>query len=1193
MQKSLAGKVDSRFLREDGQEVFTGTELLVKGLLETDGGTHLWTGYPGSPVAGFFDIFETIAPLLKDRGIRASIANNEALAAAMVNGSQMLPLRAIAVMKSVGLHVASDALALGNLVGAHPQGGAIIVLGDDPWSESTQVPADSRFLARHLFMPVLEPSDPQELKDWIGIAYSLSRRSGFYIGYLVTTNQADGGGSVEVFPNHWPDINTRRQTDLVTADIPLDNTVLLPPRTANKEDKVQERQAILWAAAREFGVNRIIPASKEAKRAPLGLVASGMGFCYLQHALAEMGLSGEFPILKLGITYPVDPRIVQEFAASVENLLVIEERRPFIEEQILTILNSPASEAIPKPKVYGKNFPFDLPGIPGTRGVNTSVLIEKLGPLFKKFGARGRIDEELELIEHTAGYRIQIPGRTPTFCPGCPHRDSSSVLMEVKRDFTNPLYMSAKHGRGPIDLVFHGDTGCYTMLMFEPTKDLMHNYSGMGLGGATGAGIDPFIRNKQVVFMGDSTFFHSGAVSISNSLKQGQDITYIVLDNATTAMTGHQTTPQLGVDALGDATYQQSIDRIVQSMLSLGAKVNRVNPEHREAYRELLEDTILADGVKVVIADKECGITFHRRRFRDEREEVKRRGFLETKSYVNIAQEVCENCLECTKSTGCPGLTTVETEYGRKIGTDFSWCVSDKACTRVKVCPSFEEVVVSRTQAPVSPLDSIDLKNLPLPPRRVIDENWTAYLAGVGGMGIGVATATLVRAGFKEGYSVQFCDKKGLAIRNGGVYSHIVYQSNGRYASNIIPYGKADLLLGIDVLEAARAIDPKVSQRVGSERTAVILNTEKTPTILTLLGRDDFDPADLEEVVRRHTQSDRYFSANLSQISEKYFGTKLFSNVMMLGAAFQAGELPLSLSSLEWAIRMTSGALFEKNWQAFGVGRKLFIDPFLFGEGPARLSYRQTVEKKIGYLGRLRNGERLAQAYRRLIENSEMSINLDESAHRDLAIRIYDLIRFENAAYAKRYVDTIKLVFNRDSNVHGFAATRAAIWNLAKVMCIKDEIYVADLLTREEKYERDAERYGVDRSRGDRLSYVHINRPRFELGRVAGIKLPTIEFDFRTRDWMLLLMREAKFLRRLLPVWHAEEKSFRDWYQQLLQGFAYRNEAEYQVWLEIIRCPEPVTGYREVRYPKMRAERAKVAELLEEIQQEQHHPVGV
>src|SRR6478672_5599485 len=205
---------DLRFLAESGREVFTGNELLVKGALETDGGVHLLTGYPGSPVAGFFDVCGAIKDLLNTNGVRAFQANNEALGAAALVGSQMAPCRAIATMKSVGVHVASDALAIGNLAGAHPEGGAMVIAGDDPWCDSTQVPADSRFLFEHMRMPVVEPGTIQETKDWIDLSFKLSQAAGMYIGYIVTTAQADGGGSVVCKPNVFPDISQKHRVDL-------------------------------------------------------------------------------------------------------------------------------------------------------------------------------------------------------------------------------------------------------------------------------------------------------------------------------------------------------------------------------------------------------------------------------------------------------------------------------------------------------------------------------------------------------------------------------------------------------------------------------------------------------------------------------------------------------------------------------------------------------------------------------------------------------------------------------------------------------------------------------------------------------------------------------------------------------------------------------------------------------------------
>ncbi len=198
-------------MEEEGVNVFNGNELLVKGALETPGGVHLLTGYPGSPVSEFFDVLTSLKGMLEKYGIRAQISNNEALSMAAVNGAMMLELRAMTVFKSVGLHVASDALALGNLGGVGKTGGAVVVVGDDPWSDSTQVPADSRFLFEHHRVPVLEPSTPQEVKDMVRAGFDISTSSNLYAGFIITTTLADGGSTVTLGKNYWPKVNELAQ----------------------------------------------------------------------------------------------------------------------------------------------------------------------------------------------------------------------------------------------------------------------------------------------------------------------------------------------------------------------------------------------------------------------------------------------------------------------------------------------------------------------------------------------------------------------------------------------------------------------------------------------------------------------------------------------------------------------------------------------------------------------------------------------------------------------------------------------------------------------------------------------------------------------------------------------------------------------------------------------------------------------
>lgn len=1200
-------KIDPRFIKGEGQEVFTGNELLVKGALEVPGGIHLFTGYPGSPIAGFFDTLETLSPLLQSNGQVAKLANNEAIALAMVNGAQMAGLRAICAFKSVGMHVASDALALGVLAGTQMESGGLIITGDDPWCDSTQVPADSRYLAEHCRLPILEPSNAQELKDWVAVAFKLGQAGQIFIGYLVTVNQADGGGTVECHANHYPvDNENHKKTLSYTKDIEplLDQTVLLPPRTWQRELKFDARFAALKVEARKLNVNRILNRPQKGEQAPIGFIAAGNAHTYLTHALSEMNLTGRIPILKMGLVYPVDEQIVIEFARQCRQVIVIEERRSFVERQVIEILNPLRQSGQLEVEIYGKQFPNDLPGIPTTRGLNPSILVEKLVPLIRNHPTlpveltNGRLTDELKRITDTADVKINVPDRTPTFCPGCPHRDSSSVLLELRNDLLDPQYMLRKHKRKPVDMIAHGDTGCYTMLMFEPNKPLMHNYSGMGLGGGTGAGVDPFIDNKQIVFMGDGTFFHSGQVAISNSIKSNQDLTYIILDNKTTAMTGHQTNAGIEFDLMGRENFAQDIERVVTSMLprkiSKDVRIVRINPADRNRYRNLLEETILADGVKIVIADKECGITFHRRAKAEERKTLKDIGYLPKKAHMNVATEVCEYCLECTNGTGCPGLKKVDTDYGSKIQTDFSTCVNDGACHRIHACPSFEEVTVIRKGPPRFADEHVDLADLPPPPAPIHgkENTWRCYLAGVGGMGIGLATAILTTAGHLMGYQVQFLDKKGLAIRNGGVFSQLVYtrvepgskaQPPVQVTTPVIPYGKADLIIGVDMLEACRGVDPKHPYRVGSPgRTAAIVNTSRTPTVKELMGVDGYEARELEEQFKKAINADQYFGFNVGDLCERVLDSKLYVNIMMLGIAYQRGLVPLTLEALENAIRTVVRRDTDRNLRAFNIGRKIAVKPELFIVEPtheiesSRKAFRRKTNTLLAWYGGKR-GHRIARQYKLLMKQTfraTRGLHVDDALLRDVIIRAYDCLIWGGIDYARIYCKHLVEVFRKDNPEYGYQVTRAVVWNLAKVMLIKDEVYVSALLTNPEKYKRDRRRFNVNPANGDRIVYKHYNRPEFEL---LGMKF---RFEFKSRDWQLRLMASMGFARKLMPSWHKREREFREWYRGLVDQLNYTSPRDYQRWAAILSTPAPVTGYREIRYPKMEAAKLRAQQLL-------------
>lgn len=1178
--------VDPRFLKTSGVEAFTGNELLVKGALEA--GVGLITGYPGSPVSEVFDAISEVAPYLAERGIVAQIANNEALATARLNGARQAGLRGMAVMKSVGLHVGADGLAIGNLMEIRkPEGGAVVVVGDDPWNETTQINSDSRFLSKHLNMPVIEPTTFQEIKDWVRHAFDLSGVSDLYITYLLTTNQADGGGTVNVHAHPEIPISRIRPATLSSAGITISDTVLIPPHTSMRESTLAERFDRLIARARAIGINQWH--GPKRKRMPVGFIGSGLASAYLEEVLRLLGLWQNTPVLKLGMTYPVDPEDILEIASHVEHLVIVEEKRGFLESQVSEILTDlrQTGRLSKAPALWGKKFPNEEPGFPSVRGLNVSIVLEVLGPAFLRWKEYfptlnvERVEREMAEILHTRSSSYDVPLRTPTFCPGCPHRDSSTVSLKLKSNFMKFDYMAAR-GHTPVDVIYHGESGCHSMLQFAPNEGLMQNYSGMGLGGGTGAGMSPFVTNNQVVFLGDSTFFHSGVVAVSDSIKNNQNITYVILENKTTAMTGHQPTPGNETDVMGQSTITQDIERVLHGFAPSTLKIIRTNPADRDAYQQLLEKTVLEPGVKVIIADKECAITLYRRKNAEKKKVIHEKGFLPYEEKVNITPEVCEYCLECTRQTGCPGLTVEETAYGRKIATDLSTCVDDGACARTKACPSFEKVLITRTAAPPKrEVAAFDFSQLPKPEPERFDNRWAAYTAGVGGMGAGIVNAVLVRAGMMEGYDVSFLDKKGLAIRNGGVYGHIVFSKKGPVSTPVIPYGKADLIVGLDLLEAARAQDARMNLRVAHPaRTKGVVNNHKHETVMSLMGRADFDPATLEKVIESKVRLGGYLSADFSTLSEKYIGSKLYANMMILGAAYQKGWIPLSeeriLVAITDSVRRADVAF---NHQAFQIGRYFAAHPEMMRPEHKNETAAQVIEKnaanlaKDSLLGRFH-----ARRYRRLMDQALRWLDLPSETCALMARTVYDVFRYGGFDLAERYVYIVWNTQRRDQKRFGYEATKVAIMGLFRTLVIKDEVWVAKLLTSPEKYARDRERYKIDETVGDKIEYVHLNRPQFTLfGK-------SIEFDLKSRDWMLRIMARGRWLRYLLPGWHAREKAYRDWYLGLVDKFTYfDSQQDYEFYVQALRVHESVRGYREIRYPLMEKAMKDAAELLAKI----------
>jgi indolepyruvate ferredoxin oxidoreductase len=373
-----APSIDDRFTKEDGYEVFNGNELIIKGALEA--GIQIASGYMGSPVAEFFTFAENFKPWLDSKGFYWEAAKNEAEGAGRLNGARVAGKDAMAVMKSVGLNVAADPLEISNYQASASAGwGGLVVVGDDPHASSTQVASSSRYLLRKLRMPIVEPSTPQEVKDFIGVALELSRSSQLIVGYIIQTFQADGIGSVELYKNRYL-AKDRIRVDIGRIDV-AKGTSLPPVSGEHEKDIVIRRLPMAVRYAREKNVNRVLYGDTDGfRKRRIGFVTSGLSYNYLEQAFHALNMDERFPILKLGMIYPLDEEMVKSFARTVDAIYVVEEKEPFIETDVSYILkNAYQNKEVDPVEIWGKRFPDGKEGFPEFGGFDPSIMIEKVG----------------------------------------------------------------------------------------------------------------------------------------------------------------------------------------------------------------------------------------------------------------------------------------------------------------------------------------------------------------------------------------------------------------------------------------------------------------------------------------------------------------------------------------------------------------------------------------------------------------------------------------------------------------------------------------------------------------------------------------------------------------------------------------------------------------------------------------------
>ncbi len=1033
-----------RYTDTDGRAQLTGVQALVRLPLDqrrADAAAGLRTGgyvsgYEGSPLAGYDLELLRNRDLLEAHGIVVAPGLNEELALTAVQGTQLAPatgalrddvadgITGYWYGKAPGLDRATDALRHANLAGTSSHGGALAIVGDDPAAKSSSVPCASEAALADMAVPVLYPADVQDVLDLGRHAVHLSRISGCWVGLKMVTAVADGSGTATVAPDRIVPV----LPDLAIDGRPFHHephAKLLGPRLAPLERDLHRARLVL--ARRYAAANRLDTIVGDGP-ARVGIVAAGKSWLDLRQALTALGLTDDelaargVRLLRVGMPWPLEPGIVDHFADGLDEIVVVEEKRPFLETQIKERLYGRPGA----PAVHGKTASdgsplFALHGDLDPDAVALGVarrLLARPGPSFPSVVAW----DELRRGRRT---RIDLPiagaTRNPYFCSGCPHNTSTT---------------SAPEG----SLVGAG-IGCHTMVMLMPEGQVgdVTGLTQMGGEGAHWLGTQPFAdpakASHWVQNMGDGTFHHSGSLAIRAAVAAGAHMTFRLLHNGAAAMTGGQdAVGALPMPALVRVLLDEGVARVIITTEDLG-RYRRVrlakgvvvwDRSRIEEAQQVLADT---PGVTVLIHDQECAAQKRRKR---------KRGTLpDPTTRVVINERVCEGCGDCGQTSNCLSVTPVDTEFGRKTRIHQASCNKDYSCLDGD-CPAFTVVEPGTSSsregnpragraAGSSPrVRPLDADALPAPVRTVPDDA-VVRVAGIGGTGVTTISQVLAAAARVDGRPTRGLDQTGLAQKGGAVVSDIKLgdvEVAGRAAS-----GECDLYLGADLLVAA---DPAHLAAASPQRTVAVVSSAKIPT-----GDQVVDPTvaypPVDAVLGRITAATRRDVGavlDARALAEALFSDDQFSLSILLGAAYQLGALPLSADALEVAFEL-NGAAVETNVQAFRRGRQSVADPVVF----AATVEAVTRPAPDGVPGLTTAGAAAAAEIVASIgapEGSELA--------RLVGVRVPELVAYQDAAYARSYAEVV-------GGIVDVQLAEAVAVGLHKLMAYKDEYEVARLST--------------------------------------------------------------------------------------------------------------------------------------------------